>query len=182
FLHAPMFNPAMKNIAPIRRELSVKTFFNMLGPMVNPSSPKNQLIGVFNLELARIYNYIYQQSSVNYAIINSLDGYDEISLTGEIQIQTKDSVSILSPYDLGFKNVNPDEIQGGNSVKESANLFFKILNGEGTRPQNDIVIANAGAALKTIYNQYSYDRCFEIAKESLLEQKALASFKTLLNL
>lgn len=182
FLHAPVFNPAMKNIAPIRRELSVKTFFNMLGPMVNPASPANQLIGVFNLELARMYNYIYQQSDVNYHIVHSLDGYDEISLTGDTQIQNRNGISIISPEELGFKTVLPEEIKGGQSVKESAQIFMAILNGEGTAAQKNVVIANAGMALKTIYNHYSFDKCFEMAEKSLHNKKALNSFKTLINL
>ncbi len=181
FLHAPVFNPAMKNIAPIRRELSVKTFFNMLGPMINPASPKNQLIGVFNLELARMYNYIYQQSDVNYHIVHSLDGYDEISLTGGTQIQNNFGISIISPKELGFNTVLPEEIKGGKSIKESAQIFMDILNGKGTNAQNNVVIANAGVALKSIHQNKSYDDCFEIARRSLLGKQALKSFNKLLN-
>lgn len=181
FLHAPVFNPAMKNIAPIRRELSVKTFFNMLGPMINPASPKNQLIGVFNLELARMYNYIYQPLDVNYHIVHSLDGYDEISLTGGTQIQNNNGVSIVSPKELGFNTVLPEEIKGGKSIKESAQIFMDILSGKGTAAQQNVVIANAGVALKTIHHHKSYDDCFDRAKDSLMGKKALQCFKKLLN-
>ncbi|MEA2107722.1 MAG: anthranilate phosphoribosyltransferase [Bacteroidota bacterium] len=181
FLHAPAFNPAMKNIASIRRELSVKTFFNMLGPMVNPASPKNQLIGVFNLELARMYNYIYQQLDINYHIVHSLDGYDEISLTDSTQIQNSFGISIVSPKELGFNTVLPEEIKGGKTVEESARVFMDILNGRGSNAQNSVVIANAGVAIKTIYKNKSFDDCFEIARRSLLNKQALRSFNKLLN-
>ncbi len=181
FLHAPMFNPAMKNIAPIRKELAIKTFFNMLGPMVNPASPQNQLVGVFNLELARIYNYIYQESGKNFAIVHSLDGYDEISLTGEFKVQSMEEDTILLPEDIGFKKVIPRDLKGGASVKESADIFTSILNGKGTETQNNVVVANAGVALKCVHSDLPLKECFAKAQDSLLGGKALLSFKNLLN-
>ncbi|OFX89367.1 MAG: anthranilate phosphoribosyltransferase [Bacteroidetes bacterium GWF2_33_16] len=176
FLHAPLFNPAMKNIAPIRKELAIKTFFNMLGPMVNPASPQNQLIGVYNAELARMYNYIYQLSGKNYCIVHSLDGYDEISLTGGFQIQSANSNSILSPSDLGLKELNPVELKGGVTIKESVEIFLNILKGNGSEAQNNVVIANAGYALQCIYFEKSIKQCLEKAKLSLKSGKALQSF------
>jgi anthranilate phosphoribosyltransferase len=181
FLHAPKFNPAMKNIAPIRKELGIRTFFNMLGPMVNPSSPNNQLIGVYNLELGRIYNYIYQNLNKNYAIVHSLDGYDEVSLTGDFKLQSKYKDSLISPGEIGFSRNNPSEIAGGKTVKESAEIFFNILNGDGTEAQNNVVVANAGLAISCIYPETTLDNCIEKAKESLLGKKALSSFINLLN-
>jgi anthranilate phosphoribosyltransferase len=182
FLHAPMFNPAMKNIAPIRRELGVKTFFNMLGPMVNPASPKNQLIGVFNLELVRIYSYIYQNLDKNYAIVHSLDGYDEISLTGDFRIQSSEKDMITSPEEIGFKKINAIDIVGGKSVKESADIFTNILSGKGTESQNNVVIVNAGMAINCLYPELSFEKCFERATDSLLGGKALTSFNNLINI
>lgn len=181
FLHAPVFNPAMKNIAPVRRELSVKTFFNMLGPMINPASPGNQIIGVYSLELARMYNYIYQKSDMNYTIVHSLDGYDELSLTGDVQILNKNSSLILDPREMGFEPLAPTDLKGGKSVKESAEIFYNILNRQGTPAQNKVVIANAGWALKTVHNDWDLQSCFEKARRSLLDKKALRSFNTLLN-
>jgi anthranilate phosphoribosyltransferase len=181
FLHAPIFNPAMKNIAPIRKELGIKTFFNMLGPMVNPSSPNNQLIGVFNLELSRIYNYIYQSLGKNYAIVHSLDGYDEVSLTGDFSVQSKQKDSIISPDEIGFSKNQSNDIIGGKSVKESANIFLNILKGNGSNEQNNVVVANAGLALSCLYPNKELSDCFELAKDSLLGKKALISFKNLLN-
>lgn len=181
FLHAPLFNPAMKNIAPIRKELGVKTFFNMLGPMVNPSSPKNQLIGVFNLELVRIYSYIYQNLGKNFAVVHSLDGYDEISLTDDFRIISSSEDAINSPGDIGFKRNNPNEIQGGKSVKESADIFLNILKGKGTYAQNNVVVANAGLAINCLYPDMKLSKCFEKARESLVSGGALESFKNLMN-
>ncbi len=181
FLHAPKFNPAMKNIAPIRKELQIKTFFNMLGPMVNPSSPKNQLIGVFNNELGRIYNYIYQDLGKNYAIVHSLDGYDEVSLTGDFKLHTQFSDSVLSPEEIGFSANKAIEIAGGKTVKESADIFFGILEGKGTKAQNNVVLANAAIAIQCLYPKMPIETCLEKVSDSLYGKKALRSFKNLMN-
>jgi len=143
-LHAPLFHPAMKNVAPIRRELGVKTFFNMLGPMVNPSFPKNQIVGVFNLELARMYGYLYQTTDKQYAILHDLAGYDEISLTSRAKVITNSEDRIFSAENLGISEVSPSEICGGRSVAESAKIFMSVLEGEGSEAQNNVVCANAG--------------------------------------
>lgn len=181
FLHAPKFNPAMKNIAPIRKELGLKTFFNMLGPMVNPARPNNQLVGVFSLELARMYNYIYQDSNVNYTIVHSIDGYDEISLTSDVKLHSNKSDSIVSPELLGFNKIHSNEIVGGKTVQESSETFLSILNGKGSEAQNNVVIANASLALNCYYPNKEYSDCVEYAKDSLFGLKALNSFKTLIN-
>jgi anthranilate phosphoribosyltransferase len=177
FLHAPLFHPAMKSVGPIRRELGVKTFFNMLGPMVNPSFPKNQLIGVFSLETARLYNYIYQQTDRNYSIIYSLDGYDEISLTGDFKIISNGEEQLFSPAQVGMPVLAPSELFGGNTVEEAAKIFTSILRGEGTDAQNAAVIVNSGMALRRISPEKSMEECFEIAKSSLFGGKASETLK-----
>jgi anthranilate phosphoribosyltransferase len=182
FLHAPLFNPAMKNVAPVRRALKIKTFFNMLGPMVNPSFPSKQLIGVYSLELARLYNYLYQQSSMNYMIIFSLDGYDEVSLTSEFKYILNGVERIVSPEMMNFKRALPSELLGGGSVPEAADLFRKILTGEGTTTQNDVVTINSQMALKCYYPSKSFEECREIASESLLSKKAHKSFIKLIEM
>ena len=182
FLHAPLFNPAMKNIAPVRKQLGIKTFFNILGPMINPSSPKAQLIGVFSLELARMYNYLYQNLEVDYTIVHSLDGYDEISLTGPFKAVTRHGEEILEPSDLGFPVLRPEEISGGSTVEESARIFYKVLSGDGTDAQESVVIVNSGFALKTLHQEYSQTDCQEIARESLKSGKAMKSFKKIISL
>jgi anthranilate phosphoribosyltransferase len=179
FLHAPLFHPAMKSVGPIRRELGVKTFFNMLGPMVNPSFPKNQMIGVFSLETARLYNYIYQQTDRNYSIIYSLDGYDEVSLTGEFKIISNGEEQLLSPAQVGMPELNADDLFGGNTVQEAASIFTSILEGKGTEAQNAAVIVNSGLALRRLSPGKSLCDCFEEAKSSLLGGKALETFRKL---
>jgi anthranilate phosphoribosyltransferase len=181
FLHAPLFHPAMKNVAPIRRELGVKTFFNMLGPMVNPSSPKKQLVGVFSLELARLYGYLYQKTDKQFVILHALDGYDEISLTGAFKKITHLQEEIVQPEDLGLTRIQPEAIFGGETVDESARIFEKILKGEGTKAQNNVVIANSAMALQC-GKGYSTAEALERATESLESGKALKAFKKILDL
>jgi anthranilate phosphoribosyltransferase len=182
FLHAPLFNPAMKNVVPVRRALKIKTFFNMLGPMVNPSFPSKQLIGVYSLELARLYNYLYQLSSLKYIIIHSLDGYDEVSLTSEFKYILNGAENIISPEELNYERANQSELKGGKTVEEAARLFSKILNGEGTATQNNVVTVNAQMALKCYYPAKSFEECREIASESLLSRKAYNTFTKLIEL
>jgi anthranilate phosphoribosyltransferase len=181
FLHAPLFHPAMKNVAPIRRELGVKTFFNMLGPMVNPAFPKIQLVGVFNLELARLYAYLYQQTNKRFVILHSLDGYDEISLTGPFKVIDNNEEMLLHPEDLGLKKYKEEDLYGGNSVAASAEIFTSILEGKGTAAQNDIVAANAGMALYCAGKADSILKAVELAKESLHNGAAMKSFRALTN-
>ncbi len=180
-LHAPLFHPAMKNVAPIRRELGVKTFFNMLGPMVNPSFPKNQMVGVFNLELLRLYGYLYQNTDKNYSIVHALDGYDEISLTGKTKVISNQSETMFSPEDLGLSTITQESIFGGNTVDDAAKIFINVINRKGTNPQNNVVCANAGLAIATT-KQISHKEGFALAKESLLSGKAKKSLETLIEL
>jgi len=180
-LHAPLFHPAMKNVAPIRRELGVKTFFNMLGPMVNPSFPKNQIVGVFNLELARMYGYLYQNTDKNYAILHDLGGYDEISLTNTARLITNEEDKMFNPIDLEIARIEQKEIYGGETVKDSAKIFIDILNGNGTEAQNNVICANAGMAISVV-NKIGHLEGFLLAKESLESGRALDSFKKLVEL
>ncbi len=177
-LHAPLFHPAMKNVAPIRRELGVKTFFNMLGPLVNPAFPKHQLTGVFNLELARLYGYLFQKSNQKFTILYALDGYDEISLTGPTKAIRNQGESIINASDFGINLLAANEISGGSNVPSSAAIFTSVLEGIGTDAQNNVVCANAAMAIATVMD-CSPKEGFEKAKESLLSGKANAVFKTL---
>ena len=181
FLHAPLFHPAMKTIAPIRKELGVKTFFNMLGPMVNPAQPQFQIAGVFSLELARIYAYLYQKSNKEYIILHDLKGYDEISLTGNFKTFSNAGEKIYSIEQLGFEKINPALISGGETVEESATIFNTVLNCKGSTEQNNVVLCNAAMAIKTIETEKSFADCYYIAEESLLSKKALNSFNKLLS-
>ncbi len=177
-LHAPLFHPAMKNVAPIRRELGVKTFFNMLGPMVNPAFPKNQMVGVFNLELARMYGYLYQNTNKNFTVLHALDGYDEISLTGNTKTISNNSEGMITPSDFGVAPIKQSDIVGGESISASAQIFINVLQGKGTEAQNNVVCANAGVAISTVENGSLKDG-FEKAKESLLRGNGLKALKKL---
>lgn len=180
-LHAPLFHPAMKEVAPIRRELGVKTFFNMLGPMVNPAFPKNQMVGVFNLELARLYGYLYQNTDKNYTILHALDGYDEVSLTGPAKLIANNSEKVITAEDLGMRLLAPEEISGGRSIEDNASIFMNILQGKGTEAQNSVVCANASLAIATATGK-ALKETRAMAIESLKSGKALERFKTLQSL
>ncbi|WP_462318031.1 anthranilate phosphoribosyltransferase [Marinilabilia sp.] len=182
FLHAPLFHPAMKAVGPIRRELGIKTFFNMLGPMVNPSDPKNQLVGVFSLELARIYQYIYQQTDKNFSIVHSIDGYDEVSLTDAFKVISQNGEKLMTPDDFNLAQNKPEDIFGGNTVEESASIFRKVLSGNGTNSQNNAVVANAALAIQTMDPQLTLDQSIEKSVNSLKSGNAKQALETLLSL
>ena len=176
YLHAPLFHPAMKNVADVRRELKFKTFFNILGPLVNPLQPKNQLCGVYNLEISRLYGYVFENSKKNYSILYSLDGYDEISLTSDFMKISRNDSTVSSPDYFGFNKINPDEIKGGKSIKDSASIFTKILENEATKSQTDVVLANSAIAIQTITSK-TIDECLSIAKQSIDSGSALNCLK-----
>lgn len=179
YLHAPIFHPSMKNVAPIRKDLGFKTFFNLLGPLVNPSSPKNQITGVYNLEIARLYGYIFKNTNKNFSIVYSLDGYDEISLTGSFKLINNFS-EIISDYNyFKLQKTMAKDILGGKSIEDSANIFKNILSGKGTNNQVNVVLANSSLAIQTITNK-DIDECIEIAKESIESGKAYSSLKKLI--
>ncbi len=180
FMHAPLFHPAMKNVAPIRKELGVKTFFNMLGPMVNPAFPKRQLVGVFSLELARQYGYLYQNSNKDFLILHALDGYDEVSLTSPFKFFFNEGERLADPADLNLPTIKYDDIKGGTTVAESAKLFMNVLEGKGTVPQNSAVIANAAMALYCVDRKAGLIAAVDKASEALKSGKALIAFKKLM--
>ena len=179
FLHAPLFHPAMKTVAPIRRELGVKTFFNMIGPLVNPTNPAYQSVGVFSLELARLYGYLYQQTDKQYTILHALDGYDEVSLTGDFKTVSNKGEHIYTIDQLGFTPIAAETIHGGETVEEAARIFKTVLNAEGTDEQHNVVLANAAVAIQTIHPEKSFGDCYYEAEASLMGKKALESFTKL---
>lgn len=181
FLHAPLFHPAMKNVAPVRRALGIKTFFNMLGPLVNPAFPSAQFTGVFSLELGRIYRYLLQETDRQFTVVHTLGGYDEVSLTDRAAHLTNDGEGMLTPADFGGA-VAPENIYGGETVEEASKLFTKILSGEGTPAQNRVVVANAALALQTYGLADNLDDCIGLANESLESGKAFNVLKKLISL
>jgi len=182
FLHAPLFHPALKAVGQIRKNLGVRTFFNMLGPMVNPAFPAFQLVGVYNLEMARIYNYLLQQTVGKFTIIHSLEGYDEISLTGDTRVISNEGDRIMTAEQLGKRRVEPADIYGGNSVEDSARLFLKIIKGEGTWAQNAVVLANAAMALHCTGAYPDYEHAYTAAVESLESRRAHQALQKLISL
>ncbi|MEQ1553204.1 MAG: anthranilate phosphoribosyltransferase [Ferruginibacter sp.] len=180
FLHAPLFHPALKAVSHIRKQLAVRTLFNIMGPLVNPANPTYRMLGVCNAETARLYNYLLQKDKIKYAIVNSLDGYDEISLTTDTKIITSNGEKIYTPYFLGKRAVMPEDIFGGNSPSEAATIFTTILKGEGTWSQNAVVLANAAMALHTTQKYDDYETCLQHCVASLESGKAYTSLKKLL--
>lgn len=177
FLHAPLFHPAMKNVGPVRKDLGVKTFFNMLGPMVNPAFPKKQMVGVFSLELARLYTYLFQKTDAQFRIVHALDGYDEISLTGAVKVFSNQTEEVFRPEDLGLRTLDATEIRGGETIYDSAKIFYDILDGKGTEAQNSVVIANSGMAIKAARLEESLENCLALATDTLKSGKAKETFE-----
>lgn len=181
FLHAPLFHPAMKEVVPVRKQLGMKTFFNMLGPLVNPAQPSHQLFGTFSLELSRLYQYIMQETGRRFSIVYALDGYDEASLTGPFKLRTNEEDLILSPADLGKPQLRQEDLYGGETEAEAATIFKNVLNNEGAPAQFDVVTANAGLAIHCLRPEQSLMDCIDEAKESLLSRRALHAFQKLVN-
>ncbi len=182
FLHAPMFHPALKTVGPIRKNIGLRTFFNMLGPMVNPASPAYQLVGVYNLEMARIYNYLLQPTGKAFTIIHGLDGYDEISLTNDTKVITNKGEFIMTPEQLGKRMVEPQDIYGGNTVEEAAKIFLKVIKGEGSWAQSAVVLANAAMALHCTGEYATYDDAYHVAVDSLESGKAYGALRKLIEI
>jgi len=182
FLHAPLFHPSLKNVGPVRRQLKLKTFFNMLGPLVNPAQPKYQLAGVFNLELARLYKYVFQKMpDKRFAIVYSLDGFDEVSLTSDFILMMNEMQATLTPEQLGAKRLKLMDLYGGETVLEAAQIFTTILDGKGTAAQNSVVTANAGVAIHCIHPEWTLQKCIGHAEESLKSGAAKSKLQKLLS-
>jgi len=182
YLHAPLFNAALKTVAPIRKSLGVRTFFNLMGPLVSPVIPHRQCLGVYNLKMARLYDYTYQQTGVDFAIIHSLDGYDELSLTGDMKIIRNSGEEVVRPVDLGFKTVAQEDLYGGDTVEKASALFDKVLQNTCTEAQKNVVLANSAVAIQVICPEMSFADAVARSKESLESGKALNNFKKFLEL
>ena len=182
FLHAPLFHPAMKSVGSVRKALKVKTLFNMMGPIINPSFPKNQLVGVYDLDVMDLYHQVFRESGQNYIIVNSLDGYDEISLTGDARFVSNLTEDNLSPADFGFLPVSPEELYGGETVEAAAAIFRSVLEGTGTTAQKNVVVANTALGIQCIHPWKLLVDCVAEAWESLESKRALKAFQKLIEL
>ena len=182
YLHAPLFNPALKAVAPVRKSLAVRSFFNLLGPLVNPAKPAYQLLGVYNLPLLRLFSYTYQQSGVRFGVVHSMDGYDEISLTSEFKVTTAESEKVYTPEMLGMERCREEELYGGDSVEEASRIFDDVLQTKASRAKMNCVITNAAFAIRVINPQKSIEQCIDEARNSLYGMKALEVFNKFLSL
>lgn len=180
FFHAPLFHPALKSVGPIRKNLGVKTFFNYLGPLVNPARPTHQLVGVFNLKVMKLYQFILENTKTRYSVVHSMDGYDEVSLTGEVKVIQNNKTLVEGPNHFGVKTYIPQDIFGGDDVPTAAKIFTTILEGKGTDAQNDVVAVNAGLAINTFKPTVSIQDCIAEARESIMSGAAYKSFSTLI--
>lgn len=182
YMHAPLFTPAMKGVAPVRKSLQFKTIFNLLGPLVNPCRPKNQLLGTADLSQLRLYTNVYQKLNINYGVVTSLDVYDEISLTGEFKVASNTLERIYTPEMFDFKRVAMNEIFGGQTAEDAKNIFDSVLENRATAAQKNVVVANAGFAIHTINQQKSVEDCMAEARESIESGRALATLKKFVEL
>lgn len=181
FLHAPLFHPALKAVVPVRRQLGMKTFFNMLGPLVNPIQPTHQVFGTFSLELSRLYHYVMQATERRYAIVYAMDGYDEISLTGPTKVRTNEQESLLHPADLGLPRVRTEELHGGNSAEEAKRIFISVLEDRATAAQKAVVCANAGLGIHTLRPERSLIDCVAEARAGIESGAAREVLRKLIN-
>ena len=177
YLHAPLFSPALKAVAPVRKSLGVRNFFNVLGPLVNPVQPRHQMLGVYNLAMSRLYSYIYQAENKRFSIVHSLDGYDEISLTDSFKVVSNRGEQLFSPADLGFESIQQESLSGGDTPEEASQIFRQVLAAEGTEAQMNAVLANAAFGIQTIEQLKPIGECLEIAKDSLYNKKALRTLE-----
>lgn len=179
FIHAPFFHPAMKSIAPIRKQLGIKTIFNMLGPLSNPSQPKFQMVGLYNLDLMRLYQYIFQDEDKQFSLVHTLSGYDEVSLTDDFRLVNNQGEYQWNKNNITDLDIKEEDLFGGDIVEEAGKIFLDILNGKGTKEQNEVVIINAGIAIQTYFPLMSLDTAKDLARMSLESGKALDHFNLL---
>lgn len=182
YLHAPYFSPALKSVGGVRKSLGVRTFFNMLGPLVNPMMPRYQLLGVYNLKLMRLYNYIAQNEGINCTIVHSLDGYDEVSLTSPFKVSSAEGERLFTPEELGFTRARQEELSGGATVEDAAGIFDDVLSNRASDAQRNCVIANAAFAIRTLEPEVSVAEACRQAEESIVSGRALASFQRFVEL
>ena len=178
YLHAQLFAKAMKFVGPIRKALPFPTFFNLLGPIINPSKPQCQLLGTATLDQMRLYSQVYQRIGIDYGIVNSIDGYDEISLTGDFKVSTNTYEKVFAPSDLAFDIARPDELRGGATEEEAKDIFDAVLENRALPAQKNIVLANASFAIQVLERgRKTIEECIAIARESIDSGSALRTFR-----
>lgn len=179
FMHAPLFHPALKTVSVSRKELAVKTFFNLLGPLVNPANINFRYVGVYGLEVVRLYNYILQKDKANYCLVHSIDGYDEVSLTASFKYITKTTEQTVDPETLGFSLLKEEDVFGGKTIRDAANIFVNVLKNECTSAQKNVVIINSALAMNAYDASKSIAECIDICKDTIESKKTYILFKNL---
>jgi len=182
FLHAPLFHPALKVVGPIRKQLGIKTFFNMLGPLVNPANPGHQLSGVYNSEVGRVYSYFLQAENKKFTVLHSLDGYDEVSLTSPVKLFTHKGETLVNFEEKGLKKVSPRHIAGGETIEEAGRIFLSVLENQSTPEQHSVILANSALAISCIDESKTLDDSLSMAHEAIVSGKASGLFKKLINM
>lgn len=182
FLHAPLFHPALKAVGPVRKQLGIKTFFNMIGPLVNPANPDYRFSGVYSSEAGRVYSYFLQAERKKYIVIHSLDGYDEISLTSPVKVFSEDGERLMNFCELGFEKTRPEDISGGKDINDSGKIFLSVLENRSTRAERSVVVANSAMAIKCIDGEKPLGECINMAEEALVSGKAASTFRKLMEL
>ena len=171
YLHAPLFSPALKAVAPVRKSLGVRSFFNILGPLVNPVQPGHQMLGVYNLAMSRFYSYIFQEEKKKFCIVHSLDGYDEVSLTSQFKVVSNKGEQLFVPEELGFQRVGQEELYGGDTPEQASQIFKNVLHAQGSSAQMNAVMINAAFGIQTIEQDKSIEECIEIARDRYMEKR-----------
>lgn len=182
YLHAPLFARGMKFVAPVRKAIQIPTCFNLLGPLVNPCRPAYQMLGVATLDQMRLYKEVYRRLGIGYGIVNSVDGYDEISLTSDFKVVTNSGERIYRPADVGMPEYGQADLVGGGTRAEAARIFDDVLNNGATEAQKNVVLINAAFAIHVMEGQKTFDECLAVATESLESGRALEVFKKFLTL
>lgn len=182
FLHAPLFHPALKVVGPVRKQLGIKTFFNMLGPLVNPANPDYQISGVYSSEAGRVYSYFLQAEKKKYTVLHSLDGYDEVSLTSPVKLFSHKGETLIDFLDYGLKKVTPRDIAGGSSIEESAGIFISVLENRATPEQHSVILANSALAINCIDESKTLDESISMAHEAIVSGKASGLLRKLISM
>jgi anthranilate phosphoribosyltransferase len=172
----------MSRVKQVRKDLGMQTFFNLLGPLINPASPGKQFLGVGRHRQIRPYQHLLQETKRAYTIVHSMDGYDEISLTGSFKTVGRDSVRVYSPEDIGMRRVQPEDIGAGDTIGKTAGLFLKIIQGAGTAQQETVVISNSAFAIQCARPELDLHTCLEMASDALRTGKAYQTLNTLIEL
>jgi len=176
FIHAPLFHPVLKKVAPVRKQLGVGTFFNAMGPLLNPIQPKFQLTGTYSLELAKIYQVLLRDKRQSFKVVYALDRYDELTLTADARVLGNNSDEILNANSFGVEVTSPENLKGG-SIEQSANMLRSILGGHASEELINVVASNTALGMSCFHPEKQYKILFEEAKAFISSGQAIKFHK-----